>query len=134
MLITGLSIHHAYAADLASCTPHDCGETLDQFERSHDVALRLIELLVIIVPDLIGIFWGAPLIGRELETGKDIQRTPGYLRAATRRFGRTLRRYRLGSHCEPGQVTRSRAVAIIIQPRRARKPDRAPVACAPVVR
>ena len=30
---------------------------------------QLLQLLVIAVPALIGIFWGAPLIGRELETG-----------------------------------------------------------------
>jgi hypothetical protein len=70
LVVTGLSMHHTYAADLAACTPRgDCGETFDQFEQSHYVAFRLVELLVIVVPGLIGIFWGAPLIGRELETG-----------------------------------------------------------------
>ncbi len=70
LLITGLQMHHAYTGDLASCTPlDDCDAVLNQFQRSYNVAFTLTELLVIAAPALIGIFWGAPLIGRELETG-----------------------------------------------------------------
>jgi hypothetical protein len=69
-LITGLHMHHTYTADLASCTPlNTCSDVLDQFQHSYNAALNLTELLVIAAPGLIGIFWGAPLIGRELETG-----------------------------------------------------------------
>jgi ABC-type transport system involved in multi-copper enzyme maturation permease subunit len=69
-LITGLHMHHAYTADLASCTPqNDCGNVLSQLQGSYNAELNLTQLLVIIAPALIGIFWGAPLIGRELETG-----------------------------------------------------------------
>ena len=69
-LITGLQMHHAYSADLAACTPHhDCG--LSPFAQSYNTAFDLTQLLVIAAPGLIGIFWGAPLIGRELETGTD---------------------------------------------------------------
>jgi ABC-type transport system involved in multi-copper enzyme maturation permease subunit len=69
-LITGLQMHHAYAADLLSCTPQDdCGNVLNQLQQKYDNAFHLTELLVIVAPALIGIFWGAPLIGRELETG-----------------------------------------------------------------
>jgi hypothetical protein len=69
-LITGLQMHHTYTADLATCTPHnDCADVLNQFGKGYDAAFNLTELLVIAAPGLIGIFWGAPLIGRELETG-----------------------------------------------------------------
>jgi ABC-type transport system involved in multi-copper enzyme maturation permease subunit len=69
-LITGLQMHHAYTADLASCTPLDnCDDVLNQFQRNYEAAFQLTQLLVIATPVLIGIFWGAPLIGRELETG-----------------------------------------------------------------
>jgi ABC-type transport system involved in multi-copper enzyme maturation permease subunit len=69
-LISGLSMHHTYTADLASCTQqNDCDTVLGLFQQSHDAAFHLIELLVLATPALIGIFWGAPLIGRELETG-----------------------------------------------------------------
>jgi ABC-type transport system involved in multi-copper enzyme maturation permease subunit len=69
-LVTGLQMHHTYTADLATCTPrHDCSDVLSQFGQSYNSAFNLTELLVIAAPGLIGIFWGAPLIGRELETG-----------------------------------------------------------------
>jgi hypothetical protein len=69
-LITGLQMHHTYTADLASCTPQQtCGDVLGDFQRPYNAAFQLAELLVIVAPALIGIFWGAPLIGRELETG-----------------------------------------------------------------
>lgn len=69
-LITGLQMHHTYTADLASCTPQgSCDSVLNDFQRGYNAAFQLIQLLVIAVPVVIGIFWGAPLIGRELETG-----------------------------------------------------------------
>jgi ABC-type transport system involved in multi-copper enzyme maturation permease subunit len=72
LLITGLQMHHAYSTDLTACTPHhDCSDILNRFGKSYDGALNLAQLLVIAAPGLIGIFWGSPLIGRELETGTD---------------------------------------------------------------
>jgi hypothetical protein len=69
-LISGLQQHHAYSADLTSCTPlHSCDSVLNEFRQHYNVAFQLTELLLIAAPALIGIFWGAPLIGRELETG-----------------------------------------------------------------
>jgi hypothetical protein len=71
-LITGLQMHHTYTADLATCTPlHGCGSVFNRFGQSYDGELNLAQLLVIAVPGLIGVFWGAPLIGHELETGTD---------------------------------------------------------------
>jgi hypothetical protein len=71
-LVTGLRMHHGYAADLATCTPrHDCSGVLPQLGQSYSTAFNLAQILVIAVPGLVGIFWGAPLIGRELETGTD---------------------------------------------------------------
>ncbi|HEV2640653.1 MAG TPA: ABC transporter permease subunit [Actinocrinis sp.] len=69
-LITGLHMRHTYTADLASCdSQNDCGLVLNQLQGTYNAAFQLAELLMISVPALIGIFWGAPLIGRELETG-----------------------------------------------------------------
>jgi hypothetical protein len=71
-LITGLQMHHTYLADLVTCTPlHECGSVLSRFGQSYDGELNLVQLLVIAAPGLIGVFWGAPLIGHELETGTD---------------------------------------------------------------
>jgi len=70
LVITGLEMHHSYAADLAACTPQgDCDSTFREFQNSWMPALGLIQLFLIVTPALMGIFWGAPLIGRELETG-----------------------------------------------------------------
>lgn len=79
-LVTGLRMHHSYDADLAACARlHACdgatpaaralGARISQLQRSYEAMLELLQLFVIAVPVLIGIFWGAPLIGRELETG-----------------------------------------------------------------
>jgi ABC-type transport system involved in multi-copper enzyme maturation permease subunit len=70
LLISGLSMHHTYTVDLAACTPqNNCGFVLDHFQHDYQTAFNLTQLLVLATPALIGIFWGAPLIGRELETG-----------------------------------------------------------------
>jgi hypothetical protein len=70
LLATGLPMHHSYATDLATCTPlNNCDSTLGDFQHTYNPPLGLLQLLVLITPALIGIFWGAPLIGRELETG-----------------------------------------------------------------
>ena len=70
LLVTGLAMHHTYTADLTSCTPlNSCDDVLNQFQHSYENMLHFTELFVLIVPALIGMFWGAPLIGRELETG-----------------------------------------------------------------
>jgi ABC-type transport system involved in multi-copper enzyme maturation permease subunit len=70
LLITGLHMHQTYTADLATCTlQNDCSDVLNRFQQSYDASFHLLELLAIVAPGLIGIFWGAPLIARELETG-----------------------------------------------------------------
>lgn len=79
-LITGLRMHHSYAADLAACAPlHACdgttpaaralGARFSQLQRGYEPMFELLQLLVVAVPALLGLFWGAPLVGRELETG-----------------------------------------------------------------
>lgn len=71
-VVTGLQMHHTYTADLATCAPQrDCSGVLSQFAQGYNAAFNLTQILVIAAPALIGIFWGAPLIGRELETGTD---------------------------------------------------------------
>ena len=69
-VVTGLEMHHDYAADLATCTPaDDCNLVLNNFLRGYNAASSLAQILVIAAPGLIGVFWGAPLIARELENG-----------------------------------------------------------------
>jgi ABC-type transport system involved in multi-copper enzyme maturation permease subunit len=69
-LITGRLMHHTYIADLASCTPKDsCDKVIGRFVQTYSFMFQANQLLVFAVPALIGMFWGAPLIGREVETG-----------------------------------------------------------------
>jgi hypothetical protein len=70
LLVTGRGMHHSYSIDLAACTPlGNCDSTMNDFQDSWAPVFNLTQLLVVITPALIGTFWGAPLIGRELETG-----------------------------------------------------------------
>jgi ABC-type transport system involved in multi-copper enzyme maturation permease subunit len=70
-VITGLQMRHTYTADLATCAAqNDCDTVLrDDIMRVYAPVLQLVQLLVTATPALIGIFWGAPLISREIETG-----------------------------------------------------------------
>jgi ABC-type transport system involved in multi-copper enzyme maturation permease subunit len=74
LLITGWSIAEAYAdAGVASCGG-DCSAAIDSFLRKATTGTNgavndLAMILQYAAPAVIGIFWGAPLIARELETG-----------------------------------------------------------------
>lgn len=63
LIMLGLRIRDTYAA---SVNVADARDTLD---RDYFTALLLSGFLVVLVPALLGAFWGAPLIARELETG-----------------------------------------------------------------
>ena len=87
LLITGVHMHHAYTTALTTCTSEHncsvvptqfpctaqdgCSVVIDLFQGSYIHVLTFLQLLFIVAPGLIGIFWGAPLVGRELETGTD---------------------------------------------------------------
>src|SRR5262249_17736956 len=69
-LVTGLGMPHPYPPALAACPGLDnCDEAFGDFEATYMPAFELIQLLMTATSALIGIFWGAPLLGRELETG-----------------------------------------------------------------
>jgi hypothetical protein len=69
--LTGLQIHHAYAA-AANCHPASsaaCGSLVGFFLSSYTSTSQSIAALLQVVPPLIGAFVGAPVLARELETG-----------------------------------------------------------------
>jgi hypothetical protein len=77
MAVTGSRLAHDYTAlGLSSCAAgHEaqvgtlsCGDLERKF-RGYYPVLRLLGPLLLVVPALIGAFWGAPLIARELEAG-----------------------------------------------------------------
>jgi hypothetical protein len=69
LLITGLQMASQYHSALAACAAaHSCANLASTlFLGSHAVGFLVIMTLG--VPALLGVFWGAPLVAAELETG-----------------------------------------------------------------
>lgn len=74
LLVTGRSVADAYAdAGVAACGS-DCASAINNFlgrarTGAPNVVYNLAEGLMLVLPAVIGIFWGAPLLARELEAG-----------------------------------------------------------------
>jgi hypothetical protein len=74
LIITGLTIADAYdAANIAGCGS-DCAAAITNFLTQVKTGIsgtvyELANAIMYVVPAVIGIFWGAPLLARELETG-----------------------------------------------------------------
>jgi hypothetical protein len=68
-VVTGPILVHAYDASVLRCSSHgDCTPVLASFEARYRL-LRDLSRAVILLPALLGVFWGAPLVARELENG-----------------------------------------------------------------
>jgi ABC-type transport system involved in multi-copper enzyme maturation permease subunit len=68
--VTGRDLVHAFAATLAACgRAGDCSSAVAAFARTDSALSNAFGTLVVFVPALVGVFWGAPLIAREFETG-----------------------------------------------------------------
>src|SRR4051794_26413764 len=71
---TGPALHDLYRdSGLADCTSN-CRAIADNFKISADTTLNTLlysagTLMLFLLPALVGVFWGAPLVARELETG-----------------------------------------------------------------
>ncbi|GAB4003348.1 hypothetical protein GCM10029992_44650 [Glycomyces albus] len=68
LLYIAYDLRESYRVNVTECTTGCAGAArvvADQFGGS----IMLIELLILAAPALIGAFWGAPLITRELESG-----------------------------------------------------------------
>jgi ABC-type transport system involved in multi-copper enzyme maturation permease subunit len=71
LALTGFHMADVYNTTVAGCHRYnDCAAVLQAFPPAPDrTVLGLLDDLVIAVPGLIGIFWGAPLVAREFEAG-----------------------------------------------------------------
>jgi ABC-type transport system involved in multi-copper enzyme maturation permease subunit len=69
--LTGSGLAGDYATGIAACTDQrgGCSEFSQQFFHDHQVTFLAVTAVVLVLPALIGLFWGAPLIARELEAG-----------------------------------------------------------------
>jgi ABC-2 family transporter protein len=69
--ISGLQLHSAYTASgIAGCTGDSCDSVIQAFVgRDPFLQTLLDKILLLLLPALTGIFWAAPLVARELDTG-----------------------------------------------------------------
>src|SRR3569623_848443 len=65
--LTGVHLSNLYS-DYKTCSGFTCDSSFNAGIRSYH-HVKLIGALLIVVPALAGVFWGAPLVARELETG-----------------------------------------------------------------
>jgi hypothetical protein len=70
LLVTGPHLVDLYRSQIETCSAnHDCSAAQAGFLRTDRTAFGLLGFLVLVVPALVGVFLGAPLVARELETG-----------------------------------------------------------------
>ena len=69
--VTGGNLADDYATGIAACTAqgNGCSNFVNRFFQDHQNPFLAVTAVVLILPALIGLFWGAPLIARELEAG-----------------------------------------------------------------
>jgi len=68
-LVTGPHLAHVYDSVVRTCQTHGDCESVTQSFLTREHLLRDFTLVMILVPALVGIFWGAPLVAREMESG-----------------------------------------------------------------
>jgi len=68
--VTGIHMSHLYAGLVAHCEARgNCGVAITDFLSHQRFLQDALDLLMRLFPALIGAFWGAPLLAREMETG-----------------------------------------------------------------
>lgn len=70
VVILGVDIRDTYDANVVQCDLRgECDRLWTQFLDAYRMRLYFLDVVVLAVPAVIGVFWGAPLIARELEAG-----------------------------------------------------------------
>jgi hypothetical protein len=70
LALTGSNLVHLYDRTVANCAAgHSCTMATMAFTNTDGPIQVFLDFLLLVVPLLIGMFWGAPLISREFETG-----------------------------------------------------------------
>jgi hypothetical protein len=69
LLVTGRQMASQYQSALTACAAsHSCGNLANTLNLEAP-GLSAVVTLTVVVPCLLGVFWGGPLVARELETG-----------------------------------------------------------------
>ena len=69
LVALGLRIHGFHDDRVAGCTDRTCEVAQRDFVDEFGTSVAISDALVLALPALVGIFWGAPLVARELENG-----------------------------------------------------------------
>jgi hypothetical protein len=70
LVVTGPNLVHLYDTTVVNCAVHhDCSATTTAFLDTDGPLQIFLDFLMLVVPGLIGMFWGAPLVARDFETG-----------------------------------------------------------------
>jgi hypothetical protein len=70
VVVLGTQLLHDYHATVTGCGAHaDCAAATNALLNRYDRWNTWFGIVVLVVPGLLGIFWGAPLLARELESG-----------------------------------------------------------------
>ncbi|MFC7592114.1 hypothetical protein ACFQYP_56615 [Nonomuraea antimicrobica] len=70
LAVTGPGLASAYSTGITDCTTDNtCDNFYNRFFGEYNLPFLALTLAVLLLPALIGLFWGAPLITRELEAG-----------------------------------------------------------------
>ena len=69
LVVLGEQIRHTYNADVAQCAKGSCAGVMNGFTGQYNLQVDVLGYVLIVLPAIIGMFWGVPLITRELEAG-----------------------------------------------------------------
>lgn len=70
LLYLGVDIRHGYDAYRGQCLDQGgCAQAMSQFAGDYQSRLLILAALLQLVPGVLGMFWGAPLVAREFEAG-----------------------------------------------------------------
>ena len=70
LAVSGLHLVHLYNTTVAGCSARgDCSTALSQYLKNDSILRIWLGVLVVAGPGILGIFWGAPMVARELEAG-----------------------------------------------------------------
>jgi hypothetical protein len=69
--VTGVQLRHAYTASgIAGCTGPTCDTVIQAFVDRYPLLQTVLDnVLLLLLPAVVGVFWAAPLVARELESG-----------------------------------------------------------------